>query len=88
MSFDEKTGCIVSHNTALCIDSLKQERDQRMKAELKVKEAQAAEGAAYGAVAMVSHELRNCTQGISMTATTMMSETTSEPELRKLATTC
>ena len=59
-----------------------------MKAELKVKEAQAAEGAAYGAVAMVSHELRNCTQGISMTATTMMSETTSEPELRKLATTC
>jgi hypothetical protein len=36
VSFDEKTGCIISHNMALCIDSLKQERDQRMKAELKV----------------------------------------------------
>jgi hypothetical protein len=35
VSYDEETHSIIFHNAALCIDSLKQERDQRLAAELK-----------------------------------------------------
>jgi signal transduction histidine kinase len=87
MSYNEESKSIILHNTAHSIDSLKQERDQRMDAELKANQAQAAEEAAFRAVAMTAHELRNCTQGIAMTAETMMNEATPTHELRRLAVT-
>jgi signal transduction histidine kinase len=88
LSFDEKTRCITVHCTALSVDSLKEERDRRIEAELAAKEAKAAGAAAIAAIAMVSHELRNTTQGISMTVSMMMSDNTSFAELRELAAAC
>jgi signal transduction histidine kinase len=103
-AFDEASKCVVFHTVAFRIDGLKQERSLRIEAERKAKEAhkqlrlvesehlaseaRAGEAAALTAIAMVSHELRNCTQSIHMTVSTMASKNTTETQLRELATSC
>jgi signal transduction histidine kinase len=86
--FDLKSCQVIQHTTAMPIDALQSEREQRQKAETASKEAKAAEAAATGVLAMISHELRNTTQGIHTTASSMLDERVTEPQLRNLASTC